>query len=477
MFKSAPIRDGEAKMINCFFFKTIQSVVVSSFMLLIASPLYAAGAESRLSDVTSPYLDDDDLPSRTAPLIELGDDFLGTGNLRPGFELPTGAVWQPRFWVFGGLRSAVQVWDPGDGPQQSEWANRLDIFGNLQLTGTERVVIGMQPLQSNDGEFTGYQFQQKDRGFESFNADIRTLFFEGDLAELFPNWDVFDFSPNDIGFSVGRQSLIFQDGFLINDTVDSVGFTRNNMRFTSLPWLSNLRITALYGWNNIHRDDNTEDNNSQLVGLFTSWDTIYSTIDADLMYVYSNRDSGGDLIVGGVGAVQRFGLINTTFRALGSWAPNHKSRQADNGGLFFAEVSWTPEHTFNLAYVNAFIGVNDFRSAARDATTGGPLGRTGILFAARGLGNFPAPLGNRADRAYGAAAGYQMFFDNLRRQLIVEVGGRADESQTDFDGVGIAARLQQALGDRYIIQFDGFGTLRSDSKAGFGMRTEFIVKF
>ncbi len=445
--------------------------------LLVVSTQLLASQESRLSDIAPPFKGDAELPTRTPPIVEIGDAFLGTGNLFPGFTLPTGAVWQPRFWVFGQFRSALQAWDLGDNsPKQAEWANRLDLFGNLQLTGTERLVIGIQPFQGQNGRHTGYRFNPDEDTFENLNVDIRALFFEGDFAELFPKLDVFDFSPNDLGFSVGRQSILFQDGFLINDIVDAVGVTRNNLRFPGVPWLNNGRITALYAWNQLHRDDNVKDKNADMFALFSQWDTTVSTIDADFTYVISNEQSGGDLLSMGLSAVQRFGGIASTFRLLGSWAPDGRTRQADNGVLFFTELAWTPPYTYNIAYLNAFAGIKRYRSAARDVTTGGPLGRTGILFAARGLGEFPAALGNRADQAYGAAVGYQMFFDNLRRQLILEVGGRTDEDN-NLTGAGIAARIQQALGKRYVVQLDGFGSIRDGNDLGYGVRCEFLVKF
>jgi hypothetical protein len=444
-------------------------------MFLLANGVHASET-SRLSDIAPPFKTEKDIPERTPPIIEIGDPFLGTGKISPGFKIPTGAVWQPRFWVYGQLRSAVQTWDNGDGEQHSEWANRLDLFGNLQLTGTERVVIGIQPLQGKDGSQSGYQFSPEDKGFESFNANIRTLFFEGDLAELFPGWDKEDFSSNDVGFSVGRQEMLFQDGFLINDTVDAVGLTRNNLRFEGMPWLSSARISTVYAWNGIHRDDNHEDRNAELFAVFSQWDTIYTSLNADVIYVNTNNDSGGDLITGGLSATQRFGGIATTFRALGSWALSERSEQADNGALFFGEVAWTPPYSDNIAYLNGFASINKFRSAARDPQAGGTLGRTGILFEARGVGAFPAALSNRSDQAYGAAIGYQMFFDNYRRQLIMEIGGRADESN-DTTGAGIAARLQQAIGRRFIAQVDGFGVIRDDTDLGYGVRFEMTVKF
>lgn len=445
-------------------------------LVLLANGLQASES-SRLSDKAPPFKTDEDLPKPTPPIIEIGDPFLGTGSLYPGFTIPTGAVWQPRFWVFGGYSTAVQTWDTGNGQQHAEWANRLDIYGNLQLTGTERIVIGLQPFEDNQGRQAGYELVPDVNGVKTFNANIRTLFFEGDLAELFPGWDVHDYSANDIGFSVGRQEMLFQGGAIINDTIDAVGFTRNNLRFESVPWLSSSRISAVYSWGNINRDGNqgTSSSNTQLFAVFSQWDTIYSTFDADLAYVFSSEESGGDLLSVGFSAIQRFGGVATTFRVLGSWAPEGVSGVADNGALLAAEVNWSPAYTSNIVYFNAFAAIEHFRSAARGSRTGGPLGFAGILFAAPAVGSAPPALSNRADNAYGIALGYQMFFDNFRRQLILEIGGRTGEDDTT--GAGIAARFQQAIGTRYIIQFDTFGAIREHNQLSYGLRTEFIVKF
>ena len=448
-------------------------------LLSVGSSAWAA-SESRFSDEPLPFIDDvtGGLPSRTPPLLELGDPFLGTGNLAPGFELPTGAVWQPRFWVYGSIRSALQGYDNGNGPTTLEAAARLDLFGNLQLTGTERILIGVQPFHEN-GQFTRYTFkpEAQEGGDDHLNLRIRTLFFEGDIAELFPRWDVLDSKPNDLGFSVGRQSMSFQNGFIINDTIDAVGLTRNNVRFQGVPWLINWRTSAVYAWNEIHRDDNRDDNQANLFGLFTQLDTIPSTFNIDVIYVNSDDANGGDVLVGGVDAIQRIGKITTTFRVNASHATDQKTPESDDGVLLFTELSYTPAYTDNIAYLNAFAGIDNFTSAARDPTAGGPLGSTGILFAARGIGTFPSPLSNRADEAYGAAVGYQMFLGGIRRQLILEAGGRINDSPGGFDAAGIAARFQQAIGARLLLQLDGYAVGQEDRDTGLGLRTELQVKF
>ncbi len=430
------------------------------------------GMASRLPDKPVPFKSDKDLPARTPPIIELGDPFLGSGNLSPGFPLPTGAVWQPRLWVFGSFRSAVQTFDSGDADRISEWANRLNLFANLQLTGTERLLLGMEPLHIRNN-FSGYTFENGNEGSDSeFNGRITTLFFEGDFGEIFPNLDPEDARALDYGFSVGRQEIVFQEGMLINDTIDAIGITRNSIRF---PGISNLRVTFLYGWNNIHRDDNADDGSAQLFGLFTSTDLPISTVDVDVVLVDADSRTGS-LLAGGIGAVQRIGLINTAIRVNGSYAFDDDTAQASDGALIFGEVSWTPEDTHNIAYVNGFVGIDEFSSAARGPTAGGPLGRTGILFAARGLGRFGAPLGNGADDSLGAAIGYQMFFDDKRRQLVLELGGRKDTGGGS-DSAAIAARVQQAVGRRLVLTLEAFGALKESEDLASGARLESLVKF
>ena len=74
------------------------------------------------------------IPSRPPLLIEWNELFLGPGTLAQGIETPTGAIWRPAFWVFGEYRGALQYFDRGD--PSAEWTNRLDLFGQLNLSGT-----------------------------------------------------------------------------------------------------------------------------------------------------------------------------------------------------------------------------------------------------------------------------------------------------------------------------------------------------
>ena len=457
--------------------------VVVSFLMLLAVCIWearAAGgsASSYVTDDPIPfaYPPDAEDPGRTRPLIELGDPFLGNGNLRPGFRLPGGAVWQPRLWVYGNYRSSLHSYELDNGPTIRERANRLDLFSNLQLTGTERILLGLSPLDDAGG-FWGQAWSDDDQANfgNDINENVSLLFFEGDLGELPPFLDEDDSRGLDIGFSFGRQQIIFQDGLLVNDRMDTVGLTKNNLRWAALPWMNNLRITAVYAWDEINRDDNGADDDAEFYGLFSAIDTRFSSIEIDLAHVTS--DAAEDIWVWGLGSTQRLMQThNLTLRLNGSHS-EEDTPQADDGLLLFSELSWTPHRTENVFYINGFAGKDNFRSAAREDDAGGPLGRTGLLFAARGIGTYPSPISNRVDESYGAAIGYQMIFNDHSQHLIIEAGARSAEGLVDQDTGGLALQFQQAFAERYIFQVDGFATSADDQSPSYGIRSELQIKF
>lgn len=431
---------------------------------------------SRLSNIPLP-LQVEDVPDRPTLLVEVGEPFLGTGPFGPEIELPTGAVWRPSLWVFGTHRMAAQTVDDGV-TRISEWAHRLDLFANLKLSASERLLIGLRPLD-RDNRFTGVSFEPDGDGQDEFNAVVRTLFFEGDLGEMFPNLDVEDTGMFDIGFSVGRQSVLFQDGILIDSgglgNPDAVSLVRNNLQ---LPGTSNVRISVFYAWDNVYRDDNRLDGDAQLFGLFTETDFSATTVDLDVAYIEAGRNTG-DAFFAGLRGVQRIGAFNTTLTLNASLPLDRETAQTSRGTLVFSEISWTPPRTKDFLYLNSFWGIGEFSSAIRGPATGGPLGRTGILFAAVGLGRYGAALGNQADNAAGGSLGYQKFLDRTRKQLIVELGGRKSTNDRVDNSGDFAAglRYQQAIGQHYVARVDTFGAVREGRDPAYGARIEWLTKF
>jgi hypothetical protein len=145
--------------------------------------------------------------------------------------------------------------------------------------------------------------------------------------------------------------------------------------------------------------------------------------------------------------------------------------------LLLAQISRTPNQTFNFAYVNAYIGIGNFMSAARRPDTGGPLGRLGILFEPVGLGRYGSGLNSRPADSGGISVGYQMFFDGTRRQVTVETGGRAATHLSRQTAIALGGRFQQAFGQHVILQFDSFVSGQEHRSVGTGGRTEVLFKF
>lgn len=447
-----------------------------ALMLPLAVPGTASSAEKKLSTEAIPYKGDK-LPARTPPLFEVGPALLGTGTLGPGIELPTGAVWQPALWVFGQYRTAVDTYKNGDSSTVQEWANRLDLTANLRLSGTERVVLSVSPLRDGT-QYSGYHWRPgEERGFDhEFSLAPTALFFEGEIGEIFPDVDPFDAGGLDIGFTVGRQQLLFQEGILINDTVDAVALTRDTI---VLPGLSvDTRLTGLYGWANIDRGDSVRDGGARLFGAFAETDFRPATVAIDAIYVEGDESSGAmDGVFFGVGSTQRLGTVNSAFRVVQSVALQDRSAAVDTGTLLFSELSGDPFGTNDVLYANAAWAIGRFTSAARDPTAGGPLGQVGILFASPALGDYGSALSSQTDNVLAGAVGYQMFFNNERTQVVAEIGGRLGTDQSQRNAAAFGLRLQQSLGDRYVVQLDGFVSRKEAEESGYGARTEFLVRF
>ena len=458
----------------------VRALVVSVLMVSYAASNANAATSiygRALADKPVDYLESSDtLAPQASPIVIFGDPYLEPGNLKAGFEIPTGAVWQPSLWIFGQGRTVFQTQDTGDPARLSEWVNTLDLFANLQLSGTERLLVGLNPIRRG-GRFTGYRFEpdSDDGGFSRFGANLTALFFEGEFAEIFPNLDPTDELALDYGFAVGRQSLSFQQDILINDTVDGVGIVRNSIL---VPGGANGRVTAFYGWNEISRADSENDRNANMYGLFTQADFYKSTVAFDLIYVDTD-DFGADGVYFGASTVQRFGLWTSSFRVLLSQALDSSgTADVDDGVLLFADVSTTPASTDDIIYATAFAAIGEFTQAGRDPTVGGPLTRAGILFASPQIGTYRGALSARANDVIGFSAGRQWFLTaNNREQFVLEVGGRKDIGGTDSDMLGIAGRYQIQFHNQAFLQLDLYGSYKETQGAGYGARSEIVVRF
>jgi hypothetical protein len=433
---------------------------------------------SRASEKPSPFLTPKEIPARPSLMLELGDPFLDTGKLYEGFYVPViGAVWQPRLWVYSTTRTALQSFDNGNG-HVLEWNNRIDVYANLQLTGTEKINWGIRPLDKNrPGQFTGYNFTdgRDDDWFTNFNSITRTLFFEGDLASLIPNLDRKGDGWWDFGFTVGRQVFNFQEGIMINDNLDAVGIVRNNLHPFGIP---NFRISALYAWGDLDRNSFAlrGDSDPELYGLFLSADTGWNTINMDMIYVDDNI-AIGDAYYAGIASIQRMGHVSTAFRVNTSQSIDVESPGVGDGVIVSVELSKNVVRSDDIVYFNLYNAFGNFVQAGREPISGGPLGSLGILFASPNLGNYGAELNPLANRVGGVATGYQAFWNHHRTNLILEYAMRIDNSDTDFNDYAVGAQLQQAIGRRLQLQFESYFALRENRDNTTGARAELLLQW
>ena len=438
-----------------------------------------------LKDEYVPFKGAGQIPERPKLHIELGDGFLDTGKLSAGFKVPVlGAVWQPRLWNYIINRSVVQSFDDGaEGrDRDTEISNRLDYYANLQLTGTEKILLGLRPTDNNSpGRFTRYTFEGSDEDFKNeLNVDIETLFFEGDLGSLAPNLDKAGITPIDLGFSLGRQAITFQEGILINDTVDAIGLIRNNLSF---PGASNLRIAGMWAWDRLDRNDRVRGSNSNMYALFTAIDAPVSTFNIDTIYVDDNAtDGSGDAVYLGLAAIQRLRFLrgmSTAFRVNSSFALDSEipGNTVGDGTFITGEFSFTPHGSEDIAYFNPYISIGNFTQAGREAIVGGPLANTGVLFASPNLSTHGAEISPFVDDDVGFAVGYQAFWNGRRTNLVLELATKKDFSGSGNDSVALGYQLQQAVGQYFQIQIESFYTFNDIISDGAGARFEILTVY
>jgi len=428
-------------------------------------------SSSRYSDEMITLKEQQDLPQRPEPFFELWQDYVNQGPYAYEFELPTGMVVSPGLLLFGNLNTGLEVTDDGVNDVDSAWVTTMDLFLNLTLSGTERILVGVSPLTRENGAKSEYSFSPGDNGYiNNHNVRLTTAFFEGELSEMFPKLDMDGRLPLDYEIAFGRQPVIVQGGMLINDTMDSFAVTRSTIPFSGTNF---ARIGGFFAFGNIDRSNNVDDDRAELYGIFSAIDVAHSTFEIDATYI-DTTDTNSDQVNFGVSMLRPFILfehdVDTQFRFLHSYTPDNENAHATDGTLLYTSFSFAPKRTDNILYLNAFKAFGDYATAARSA--GGPLSITGLLFTSNGLAG--APINNFASDAFGGSLGYQMFFSPaLRRNLIFEVGGKIDNSSSTVNRYGGAVRYSHALGQHVFFEVGGFIVEQeSTGDPAYGIRTK-----
>ena len=379
------------------------------------------------------------------------------------------------------LRSGGGYFDNGQDRQVVQWANRLDLFGQLNLSGSERLLVGFRPFDEEQQEtrvFSGYDFV-RGRTINALNTQAQTLFFEGEFDELFPFLDPLDQYPFDFSFAVGRQPLTVQQGLLINeDRIDAIALTRDHL---ALWGMQNLRISGIYAWDEVNRSDNRHDPSSRLYALLAEAAWGHTTMNVDFAYAEASAPAESLFAVGASSIHRLVGYCNTYNISVHALASFHngatESPLASQGELLFAQVSWEPRATYDLVYVNAFWAIDEFTSPARGTLAGGPLGQVGLAFSAASLGRYGPALSNQTQPAVGASIGYQMVFDGTRQQVSCELAGRQATDKKNASGFAAIVKYQAAIGRHQLFVLDSFVAKTESFSVATGARCEFTHKF
>ena len=78
------------------------------------------------------------------------------------------------------------------------------------------------------------------------------------------------------------------------------------------------------------------------------------------------------------------------------------------------------------------------------------------------------------------AMGYQAFWDNHRRNLVIELAGLKDNTRNLFDDddqAELTIQFQQAIGQRFQLQLDAFYAYLEGRDNGSDARAEILIQF
>jgi hypothetical protein len=388
------------------------------------------------------------------------------------------------FMAYGDLRVGAASNDNGGPPvngktQQSRAAARLNLDLDLAFTATERIHAFMRPLDRG-GSFTRYEISGgvQDKFVQELNARLTTLFFEGDLEQMFAGLSgrPARFS---LPFAAGLVPIATQNGIWIEDAFTGVatGITARNSGRSRLIDISNFDVTVFTGLDRVLTDAvPLGHGKAKLYGAAGFFDTLKGYVE--LGYGYLEADES-DLSYHNLTAAytRRYGnLVSNSIRLIGNIGQRATVKTA-NGLLVLVENSFRTSRPLVLVpYLNLFAGFDSPQSLARAADSGGVLRNTGINFQTDGLTGYPT-LDGKGHDTWGGAVGVEYLF-NIDRQIVVEgsVVQRMRNS-TLHDQYAIGASFQQPLTNALILRLDAMRGWLQGQKNIFGVRMEIRRKF
>ena len=414
------------------------------------------------------------------PWIEWGRVWYGDGIT------PQGRDWfgemnlvRPKFYVYGDFRSGLQA-GRNAGGRADNWANRLNLDMDLQITDTERFHAFVGPIDKQN-RFTRWELIDGDLNYRNeMNLTPATAFFEGDLGVMLGS-ALNQSSPFDLPISAGLLPLLFQNGIWMEDAVSGVALALPARHSRSLNW-ANFDVSFFAVFDQINSPAFADKSDAQAFG--TAWfiEAYGGYIETGYAYLNDRNDSSLSYHNATVSFTRRyFDRISNSVRViLNAGQDRAKSNRTADGGLLLVENSLiTAAPLTVIPYANFFYGWNRPQSVARAGISGGILRNTGINFDTDGLNGFPTLDASAADTA-GGSVGIDLIGDDLDRQLLLELSyltPHGDRAFAQGDQYAVGARYQFPISNATLLRFDVMHGWRGNQDDVYGTRMEYRWKF
>jgi hypothetical protein len=387
----------------------------------------------------------------------------------------------PHFMVYGDYRTGIGINRNAAG-DINNWAQRLNLDMDLEITATERLHAFMGPLDRN-GDFTRFDFTDSAEFLTRTDMRLENLFFEGDAGAIWGGWTDQN-APFDLPFSFGLMPVFYQNGVWAADNVMGAAFA---LPAKNSPWLnwSNYDATFFWASDQINTDAFQGDNNAaEFFG--TAWfiEAYDGYIEAD--YAFVHDDVGGHRSYHNLSVAytrRYFHRVSNAVRYITNFGQSLPSdeRTAD-GHMLLVEnslISKTPNTL--VPYLNFFYGQGRTQSLARANVAGGILNNTGINFETDGLTGYPT-LDATGVNASGAALGVNLLGADFQHQLILEAAALSAIGQPQLrnapgDQYAVGMRYQKPLSNAWIFRTDHMVGLRENAQDLRGSRVELRWKF
>lgn len=387
----------------------------------------------------------------------------------------------PHFMVYGDYRTGIGINRNAQGATNN-WAQRLNLDMDLELTATERLHAFMGPLD-RAGDFTRLDFTDDLDYINRTDLRLDNLFFEGDAGAIWGGLTDQD-APFDLPFSFGLMPLFYQNGVWAADNVLGAAVALPSKNSPLLKW-SNYDATFFWASDQINSDAFPGDNNAaEFFG--TAWfiEAYDGYIEADYAFVHDDVGEHRSYHNLSVAYTRRyFYRVSNAVRYIANFGQSLPSdqRTADGHMLLIENslISKTPNTL--VPYLNFFYGQGRTQSLARANVAGGVLNNTGINFETDGLTGYPT-LDATGVNASGAALGVNILGADFQHQLILELAALSANGQPQLrnaagDEYAVGMRYQKPLSNAWIFRTDHMLGFREDARDLRGSRVELRWKF